>query len=196
MGDPKKPKKQYKKPGHPWEAERIKEELQLKKEYGLSNKREIWRSSSKLRSWRHQARQIVSLQEEQRQESEKALVSKLNTLGVLGKEAKIDDILALDLRTVLDRRLQSQVYKLGLVNSIKQARQFILHGKIIVNNKVITAPAHMVKSADKIKFKEGFVPDIRKVVTLKPKTAPVEKKKTDADVVKELAVKATKEEKA
>ena len=50
MGHPKKPKKQYSKPGHPWEAERIKEEASLRREYGMTNKKEIWRATSKLRN--------------------------------------------------------------------------------------------------------------------------------------------------
>jgi small subunit ribosomal protein S4 len=196
MGDPKKPKKLYKKPGHPWEAERIKDEIRLKKEYGLSNKKEIWKSSSKLRDWRNQARHIVSLPEEQRNEMETALVGKLNRLGILEKEAKIDDILALDIRSILDRRLQSQIYKLGLVNSIKQARQFILHKKIEVNDKVITSPAYLVRKDDKLRFLAGFVPKITKIIRApKPKTEEAPKVdesiKTNAQVVEEAAVKAT-----
>jgi small subunit ribosomal protein S4 len=194
MGDPRKPKKQFKKPGHPWEAERIKEEIKLKKEYGLSNKREIWRAASKLRNWRTQARKSVSLQEKQREEKEKQLVGKLNKLGVLENDARIDDILALEIRSVLDRRLQSQVYKKGIVNSIKQARQFILHGKIMVDNKVVTAPSYLVQNTNKVQLIDGFTPIIKKVIKIeKPaEEAPaISKEKTDKQVVEELAKKAT-----
>jgi small subunit ribosomal protein S4 len=197
MGDPRTPKKQFKKPGHPWEAERIKEEAQLKTEYGLSNKKEIWKINSKLRNWRTQARQIVSLPEEQRNEQEKALVSKLNRLGVLADETKIDDILALNVRAVLDRRLQSQVYKLGLSNSAKQARQFILHSKVIVDGKVITAPSYLVKKSNKVKIIETFAPKLKAVYTVEPKVEvkvkDVSKDTTDEQVVEKLASAATKE---
>ena len=37
------------------------------------------------------------------------------------------------LRDILERRLQTVVYKMGLANSVKQARQFILHRKVVVN---------------------------------------------------------------
>jgi small subunit ribosomal protein S4 len=199
MGDPKKPKKGYKKPGHPWVAERIKEEIRLKKEYGLSNKREIWKMVSKLREWRNQARHIVSLQEEQRIEAEKALTSKLYRLGILNEGDQIDDILALDIRTILDRRLQSQTYSLGLANSSKQARQFILHGKIEVNGKVVTAPSYLVKLADKLKLISGFAPKIQIVVEAPKKrmqeNLEAPKEKTDAQVVEEAAKAATKEAK-
>ena len=35
-------KKQYASPRHPWQAERIKEEMDLVKRYGLKNKKEVW----------------------------------------------------------------------------------------------------------------------------------------------------------
>jgi small subunit ribosomal protein S4 len=197
MGDPKRAKKQFKKPGHPWEAERIKEEGQLKKEYGLSNKKEIWKVNSKLRNWRTQARQIVSLSEDHRKEQEKALVAKLNRLGVLGDEAKIDDILALNVRAVLDRRLQSQVYKLGFSNSSKQARQFILHSKVIVDGKVVTAPSYLVKKANQVRIIETFAPKLKEIYTVKPKAEAkvkeVSKDTSDEQVVEKLAEAATKE---
>ncbi|MDP7610203.1 MAG: 30S ribosomal protein S4, partial [Candidatus Woesearchaeota archaeon] len=43
MGDPKKQRKKYSKPSHPWQTERIEVEKVLMKEYGLKNKKEIWR---------------------------------------------------------------------------------------------------------------------------------------------------------
>ena len=35
MGHPRKPRKQYDTPSHPWNAERIKEENRLAAKYGL-----------------------------------------------------------------------------------------------------------------------------------------------------------------
>jgi len=198
MGDPKKPKKKYKSPGHPWEAERIKEEGGLRKEYGLTNKKEIWRMNTKLRNWHKQARKIVSLEEEQRKLAEKALVNKLNQLGILEKDAFVDDILALTIRDVLERRLQTQVYKRGLVNSVKQARQFILHNKVVVGNKIVSAPTYLVKTSDAISLIPGFAPIIKKVIELKesemnkirPKKSEVkqEAEKTDEEVVEEILI--------
>lgn len=42
MGDPRKPRKKWSPPGHPWVKERLIEEMKLMGEYGLRNKREIW----------------------------------------------------------------------------------------------------------------------------------------------------------
>ena len=44
MGDPKRLRKKYETPSHPWEEERIKRETELMKKYGLKNKREIWKA--------------------------------------------------------------------------------------------------------------------------------------------------------
>ena len=40
MGDPKKHRKKLKKPSHPWQKERILEEIELKKEFGFFSARE------------------------------------------------------------------------------------------------------------------------------------------------------------
>ncbi len=181
MGDPKKSRKKYSTPGHPYEAERIKEENRLLREFGLSNKKEIWKVSSILKKWREQARSIIALSDEERDIEEQKLVQKLNSLGILPKESRLDDVLALELRTILERRLQTQVYKMGLSNSIKQARQFILHRKVTVNGKKITSPACLIKKADTIRLIGSFRPKLKDVVleTKKisaPKTAQNQEK--------------------
>ena len=72
-------------------------------------------------------------------------MQKIRSLGLIGENATIDDVLGLEVRSILDRRLQTIVYKKGLARSIKQARQFITHGHIMVNGKVITSPGYLVK---------------------------------------------------
>ena len=56
MGDPKFPRKKYDTPNHPWKAERIQEEKDAQKSFGLKNKREIWKAKSLIRNFRKQAR--------------------------------------------------------------------------------------------------------------------------------------------
>ena len=41
MGSPKKQRKKYSKPSHPWQKARIEEEKALKKEYSFKNKKEL-----------------------------------------------------------------------------------------------------------------------------------------------------------
>ena len=52
MGDPKKAKKRYFTPAHPWNKVAIEEEGKLKKDYGLKNKKEIYIASSFLKKYK------------------------------------------------------------------------------------------------------------------------------------------------
>jgi len=156
MGHPKFQRKKYKAPRHPWEAERIKEENELRKEYGLKTKREIWKAAAKLRNWHTQAKNIVSLTGEEREQAEKVLLAKLNKLGVLPENANLDDVLGLTVRDVLERRLQTVLYKKGMAHTPKHARQLIVHKKVMVNGVKVSSPSYFVKAADEIAFIPGF----------------------------------------
>ena len=46
MGQPRKSRKKYNTPPHPWNAERIKNENKLMTKYGLKNKKEIWKADT------------------------------------------------------------------------------------------------------------------------------------------------------
>jgi len=178
----KRQRKQYQKPKHPWQATRIKDEAVLTRNYGLKNKKELWRASSKLRNWRTQARMLVGLSKEARAQAEKQLFAKLTKLGLLNKNADLDDVLSLQIEQVLDNRLQTQVYKKGLASTVKQARQFIVHGKVLVSGNVVTAPSYAVSVNDKIESISGFKPVKR--VAKKKKSELVAEKPVDEAVIK------------
>jgi len=127
-------RKKYDRPLKPWNKERIEREKKILKEYGLRRKSELWKTESMLRGFRRTARRLEAKKDEQR---EKELIGKLTKIGVLSNGAKIDDVLALEVRNLLDRRLQTIIFKKGMANTIKQARQFIVHGHITVNNKLL-----------------------------------------------------------
>lgn len=147
MGDPVKPRKKFERPTIEWNADRIKEESALKNEYGLKNTREIWRARSELRRIRANARKLLAggIGGEKKA---KEILERVQRYGILkSKEDKIntlDDLLALDIRNILDRRLQTRVYKKGLARTIKQARQLIVHGYIAINGKRVTVPGYIV----------------------------------------------------
>jgi small subunit ribosomal protein S4 len=177
MGDPKFAKKKYKTPGHPWEANRIKEEFDLVKEYGLKNKKELWRMGANLRNWQEQARATAALSGEQKDKVESTLVGKISKLGILTKGARIDDVLSLTIRDVLERRLQTQLYKQGMAFTPKQARQFIVHNKIEVNKVRVNAPSYLVKVTDKLSFISDFTIKLVKPKKVEePKVEQVEAK--------------------
>ncbi|TFG02170.1 MAG: 30S ribosomal protein S4 [Promethearchaeota archaeon] len=145
MGDPRRLKKKYKKPAHPFQKERIIEELEFLGRYGLRNKREFWKSRTMLGNWRGIARHSRTLSKERAGEVQQTLITKLKRLGILSPEAEFEDVLHLTVEDVLKRRLQSLVYEKGLASTIYQARQYIVHGHIQVGNKKINAPSYIVK---------------------------------------------------
>jgi len=145
MGSPKKLRKKYNTPSHLWEKGRIEEENRLQKEYGLKNKREIWKEKTKLKKYRQQARELVGLSGEERKTAENVLINKLQRLGVLKEGAGLDEILSLKIEDLLSRRLQTIVWKKALALTAKQARQFIVHGHISLKGQKVTAPGMTIK---------------------------------------------------
>ncbi|HLC47175.1 MAG TPA: 30S ribosomal protein S4 [Candidatus Nanoarchaeia archaeon] len=144
MGDPKRPKKAYTTPHHPWIRERIEEERKLLREYGLKNKKEIWRMESMLRNYKAQAKKLIALRGSQAEKEKRALLEKLLRYGLVKETTAVDPVLDLSLRDILERRLQTQVFKKGFARSPKQARQFITHQHIMVNGKTVSVPSYLL----------------------------------------------------
>ena len=145
MGDPKFPSKHYNTPSHPWQKIRIEQESNLVNQYGLKNKKEIWRADTKVREMRRQARKLTANSSETQAQKEKVLLlAKLNRLGMLEQDSALEDVLRMSPENILDRRLQTQVYLQGLSSTVKQARQLIVHGHISVNGAVTRVPGMTV----------------------------------------------------
>ncbi|MFX1558436.1 MAG: 30S ribosomal protein S4 [Promethearchaeota archaeon] len=145
IGDPRRLKKKFRKPKHPFQKDRIMEELEFLGKYGLRNKREYWKMRTMLANWRNIARQSRTLSKEEALEVQQTLIKKLNRLGIIGSEAEFEDVLLLTVEDVLKRRLQTLVYEKGLASTVYQARQYITHGHIQVKGKKINAPSYIVK---------------------------------------------------
>jgi small subunit ribosomal protein S4 len=145
MGDPKFPSKTYNTPSHPWQKIRIEQESKLVQQYGLKNKKEIWRADTRVREMRRQARKLTANSNETQAQKEKVLLlGKLNRLGMLEQDSALEDVLRMSPENILDRRLQTQVYLQGLSSTVKQARQLIVHGHISVNDAVTRVPGMTV----------------------------------------------------
>jgi small subunit ribosomal protein S4 len=144
MGDPKKQRKSYETPSHPWRKDRIEKEKELVRKYGLKNKRDIWKAESKLRRIRRLARNLLGSHGERAEQEEEKLVGKLQKLGLLKGEADLDSVLGLTIEDILERRLQSLVHRKGLSKSPKQARQLVVHGHIRVGGRRIKSPSYLV----------------------------------------------------
>ncbi|RLF12617.1 MAG: 30S ribosomal protein S4 [Thermoprotei archaeon] len=137
MGDPKKPRKTWKGPKHPWKRDVLRREMELVGLYGLRNKRELWKAMTIVRSFRHQARKLLAQRDEQRIQQ---LLSKLHRLGLLPANATLDDVLSLRVEDLLERRLQTIVFRKGLAKSLHHARQLIVHRHVAIGGVIVTTP--------------------------------------------------------
>jgi len=152
MGDPKFSRRKYDTPSHPWRAERIKSESELQKRFGLKNKREIWKAQSQIRTLRSQSRDLqarLRTGEHQAEIETKQLLDKCGRLGLLPIEGTtLNDILSLTIESVLNRRFQTMVFQRGMSYTADQARQFIVHGHISINGRIVTIPGYLVRRAE------------------------------------------------
>jgi len=70
------------------------------------------------------------------------------------KAVKKKGITGKNLLRLLELRLDNVIYVMGLARSRAQARQFVLHGHITINNKKVNVPSYSVKAGDVIGIKE------------------------------------------
>ena len=68
---------------------------------------------------------------------------------------KMDGITGANLLTLLERRLDNVVYRMGMAASRKEARQLVLHAHFTLNGKKVTIPSLLVKAGDVIAVKES-----------------------------------------
>ena len=182
MGDPKKQRKKYSKPSHPWQKERILEEKEMLKAYGLRRKNEIWKMNSILKNFSSQAKRLITEKTRQVELERNQLLKKLNTLGILDKNAKIADALSITLNGLMERRLQTLVYRKNLARSIKQARQFIIHKHVMIGDKTITVPSYLVSVEEESLIQ--FVPNSNLSDPSHPERFIEEKKSKKAEAKK------------
>merc|ERR1711915_615900 len=140
--------KRYSTPRRPFEKPRLDQELKLVGEYGLRNKRELWIVKMFLAKIRKAARELLTLDEKdaRRLFQGNALLRRLVRTGVLEESRmKLDYVLGLKPEDFLERRLQTQVFKLGLAKSIHHARVLIKQGHIRVRKQVVNVPSFIVR---------------------------------------------------
>ena len=139
-------------PKRPYEKERLDAELLLIGQYGLKNKKEVWRVQYVLSRIRKAARELLTLEENdpRRIFEGQALISRMMRIGVLSKEQnQLDYVLGLTTKQFLERRLQTVVFQSKNASSIHQARALIFQKKIAINKglrrQVINIPSFIVR---------------------------------------------------
>lgn len=151
MGAPKRNRKKFDKPKDIWNLARINADNALIKEYGLKNMSELWKAQSELSRIRSNVRLLLS-GATGTGNIEQMLLARLVKLGIVEKDTQLEKLLELNERSILDRRLESVVYKEGMARSMKQARQLITHGFVAINGHKFTIPGYLVKKEEEGKI--------------------------------------------
>jgi len=173
LGDPKNPRKNWRKPKRPLNYDLLNEELFVLGTFGLKNKRELWKAHTELSRIRNQARSLLALTQEMREKKEPVLMKSLARIGLVKENSTLDDVLNLKVTDLLSRRLQTVVQKKGLFKSPYQARQAVVHGHVMIGDRIVTIPSYTVKVEEEgqIHALTGTTPNQPKPVI---ETVPIE----------------------
>merc|ERR1712205_280114 len=135
-------------PRRPFEKERLDAELKLIGQYGLKNKREIWRVRLALAKIRATARTLLTKDDKDpmRIFEGQALMRRMIRYGILDEDKqRLDYVLGLKIENFMERRLQTLVFKRGLAKSIHHARALIRQRHIRVGRQICDIPSFLVR---------------------------------------------------
>jgi small subunit ribosomal protein S4 len=183
MGDPKYPRKVWRKPKRPLNYELKMDELKTLGTFGLRTKRELWKAHTELSRVRHQARSLLALRQEIREEKEPILMKSLTRIGLVSSDATLDDVLNLNVDDLLSRRLQTIVSKKLGFKTPYQARQAVIHGHIMIGERKINIPSYTVtvEEENNIHFDpESKIPEILEKTKTEPETTEAATETTEA----------------
>ena len=143
--------KRYSRPRKPFDKQRIEEENKIAEEFGLKNKREIWKAEAAVGRLRRRAKKLITASAEKQGE----LFNKLKEMGL--KVTSIPEVLALQKSDWMQRRLQTIVMKKKLAKTPKQARQMIAHKLVMIDGNIVNQPSYIVtvEEENKISLREA-----------------------------------------
>jgi len=177
MGDIKRKRKLFSRPKKLYDRSRMDEENVLVKQYGLKNKREIWKAKTRVGKLRRQAKDLIGKDIAEQQK----FFDRLNKMGM--GVADISDVLALTEKDIFERRLQTFVLKKGLATTPKGARQLIVHKHVLVDGNAVNIPSFVVTT------------DLEGKITLKEKKVKIKKEAPIEEAVNEETIEEIAEEK-
>ena len=195
MGDPKYPRRAWKKPKRPLNYDLKMEELKTLGTFGLKTKRELWKAHTQLSKLRHQARSLLALREEIRKREEPILMNSLTRIGLVGESSTLDDVLNLQVTDLLSRRLQTIVHKTLEFKTPYQARQAVVHGHVMIGDRVINVPSYTVQIAEEKDIHLTQESSLKNLLAQTPKEASEKEEKPTEAHTKEVESKLAEEKK-
>ena len=154
MGDIKNFRRVWKKPKRPLNFDLKMDELKILGTFGLKTKRELWKARTELSRVRNQARTLLALRQDVREQKEPILMNSLSKVGYVQSDATLDDVLNLEINDLLARRLQTIVQKKFYFKTPYQARQAVSHGHVLIGDQIVNIPSYLVNvdEEDKVKL--------------------------------------------
>jgi len=154
MGDTKNFRRVWKKPKRPLNFDLKMDELKILGTFGLKTKRELWKARTELSRVRNQARSLLALRQDVREQKEPILMNSLSKVGYVQSDATLDDVLNLEINDLLARRLQTIVQKKFYFKTPYQARQAVSHGHVLIGDQIVNIPSYLVNvdEEDKVKL--------------------------------------------
>ncbi|MFW6285545.1 MAG: 30S ribosomal protein S4 [Nanoarchaeota archaeon] len=156
MGLAKKHRKKFISHKKRWDKKTIEDESILMNDYSLKNKKAIRKVELKLSNYKKIAKSLNTNIQTKQSDEAKQFIEKLKTLGFLDPSAQsLDEVLDIQIRDILDRRLSNILYKNKMARTPAQSRQFIVHGHVLVGNQCVNSPSYTVSLLEEplIKFK-------------------------------------------
>ena len=153
MGDPKTPRRVWKKPKRPLNYDLMMDELKILGTFGLKTKRELWKTQTELSRVRLHARSLLALRQEDRKRKEPILIQSLSKIGLVDQNSTLDDVLNLQVTDLLSRRLRTIAQRKLYFKTPYQARQAIVHGHVMIGDSVVTIPSYIVKTEEEAKIR-------------------------------------------
>jgi len=153
MGDIKNFRRVWKKPKRPLNFDLKMDELKILGTFGLKTKRELWKARTELSRVRNQARSLLALRQDVREQKEPILMNSLSKVGYVQSDSTLDDVLNLEINDLLSRRLQTIVQKKFYFKTPYQARQAVSHGHVLIGDKIVNIPSYLVNVDEEEKVK-------------------------------------------
>ncbi len=97
------------------------------------------------------ARSLISKSTEERAKMENELACPTKKKGILQETAVLDNVLDLTIEDILERRLQTIVFRKGLARTVFQSRQLITHGHVTIDGRRVTIPGYIVPKKQRTK---------------------------------------------
>jgi small subunit ribosomal protein S4 len=178
-----------------WDLERIKSSNALIDHYGLKNMKELWQAQTEIGRIRRNARLLLSGAAGSEHIRDN-MFRMLERMGLAKPGASLDDLLDLKENSLLERRLQTIVFRKGLAKTVKQARQLTVHGFISVNGRKVNKPSYLVDVKEEAAISYYKPIDVMQMKAAAQPAAAEAEAEAKAEPKPEVAPAAAKPEKA